>query len=67
MVTTPSPIFKMKPADLVDHPTGGSVFGVIPPITAMNINLAEGKVYVKVGQHFHHARAIGCSASTTQW
>ncbi|MFJ4453562.1 hypothetical protein ACIP1G_06670 [Pseudomonas sp. NPDC089392] len=52
MVTTPSPIFKMKPADLVQHPTGGIVFGVIPPISAMKLNLAEGKVYVKVGQHF---------------
>ncbi|WP_205300426.1 hypothetical protein [Pantoea sp. Ap-967] len=52
MVTTPSLIFKMKPADLVEHPTGGIVFGVIPPISAMNLNLAEAKVYVKVGQHF---------------
>ncbi len=51
MVTTPSPIFKMKPADLVEHPTGGIVFGVIPPISAMSLNLAEGRVYVKVGQH----------------
>lgn len=52
MVTTPSPIFKMKPADLVEHPTGGIVFGVIPPISAMSLNLAEGRVYVKVGQRY---------------
>lgn len=52
MVTTPSQIFKMKPAELVEHPTGGTVFGVIPPISAMNLNLAEGRVYVKVGLHF---------------
>ena len=25
---------------------------MIPPISAMNFNLAEGRVYVKVGQHF---------------
>lgn len=51
MVTNPSPIFKMKPADLVEHPTGGIVFGVIPPISAMSLNLVEGRLYVKVGQH----------------
>lgn len=41
----------MKPADLVEHPTGGIAFGVIPPISAMSLNLAEARVYVKVGQH----------------
>ena len=61
MVTTPSTIFKMKPADLVEHPTGGIVFGMIPSISAMNLNLAEGRVYVKVGQHHQGkgGRAIG--------
>ena len=58
MVTTPSPIFKMKPADLVEHPIGGTAFGVIPPISAMNLNLSEGRVYVKVGQHFRGRAAM---------
>lgn len=42
-------ILKLKPNQLVGHPNGGEVFGVIPEI--VRLGAAEASIYLKAGMH----------------
>jgi hypothetical protein len=42
-------ILKLKPNQLVEHPNGGQVFGVIPAI--VRLGAVEGLIYLKAGMH----------------
>lgn len=42
-------ILKLKPNQLVGHPDGGEVFGVIPAID--RLSAAEALIYLKAGMH----------------
>lgn len=44
-------IYEQKPNQLVEHPSGGSWFGIIPAITTLGLDLPEGFIYLKVGEH----------------
>lgn len=42
-------ILKLKPNQLIEHPNGGQVFGVIPAI--VRLGAAEALIYLKAGMH----------------
>lgn len=42
-------ILKLKPNQLVEHPNGGQVFGVIPAI--VRLGAVEALIYLKAGMH----------------
>jgi hypothetical protein len=44
-----SVIFTFKPNRLIDHPTGGNIFGIIPEI--QRLGLGQANIYLRAGVH----------------